>query len=233
MKTVLITGANGGLGSGFVDCLLKDGFTVFAVVNESIDVLPKKSNLHWIQLDVTDDEAIQRVVKQVESQVTSLDLLINNAAINKDTASGGRRELVCSLPKLDRSLILKMLNVNAISPLFVTKHFLPLLKGEPSFVINISSCRASYHDDWPETTGNYGYRGSKAALNMFTFSSLFDLPKNVKTFAVHPGDFHSAMNKGGKQEPKDQARNILSIVDKWSDDFNGKFLKYDGTLYPL
>ena len=113
------------------------------------------------------------------------------------------------------------------------KHCLPLLNGKPSFVINISSGRASFKDEFENSTANYGYRGSKAALSMYTFCSTTDLPENVQTFSVHPGDVHTDMNPEGNQTPVEQAEKIIAITENWQEAYNGKFMRWDGTYYPL
>ncbi|MDD4989055.1 MAG: SDR family NAD(P)-dependent oxidoreductase [Candidatus Pacebacteria bacterium] len=234
MKAAFITGADRGLGRGFVDFLLQEGYIVFAGVLEKGGDLPQAQNFFPIPLDVTDDVSIELAVMRVLQQTSSLHLLINNAGVNKNTATGNQKDLVSSLPDLDRKLMLKMFEINAVSPLMVTKKFLPLLLDDPSFVINISSDRASFHHQEPgDYKGNYGYRGSKIALTMLTFCSLYDMPKNVKTFAVHPGDVKSAMNSKGTQQPQEQAEKILNITKNWNDKNNGAFLNYDGSLFPL
>ena len=159
-------------------------------------------------MNVSDDESIKSVFKEVSKKVDHVDYLINNAGLNKDSATNGKKELVCNLNALDRESLLKMFNVNSISPMMVIKFFLPLLHSTPSFVINITSARSSYKDEYPNTNGNYGYRASKAALNMMTFSSLFDLPKNVKTFVVHPGGVKTDMNPTGEHDPIEQAKKL-------------------------
>lgn len=159
--------------------------------------------------------------------------MVNNAGLNKDSATNGKKELVCNLKDLDRKSLLKIFDVNTISPIMIVKTFLPLLKSQPSFIVNISSGRSSYKDEYVNTSGNYGYRASKAALNLITFSSIFDLPKNVKTFAVHPGGVKTDMNPTGVHDPFQQAGKIIGITKNWKEEFNGKFLRFDGTFYPL
>lgn len=231
-KTAFITGANRGLGEGFVEYLLDQGYKVFAGMR---DISSKKSSKNYIpvKIDVADDASISKAFESVSSQTDQLDLLINNAGLNKDSATADRKELVCNLDQLDRASLLKMFDVNSISPILVTKQFLPLLTGSPSFIINISSCRASFHDEFANSNANYGYRASKIALNMMTFASLQDLPENIKTFAVHPGSVKTDMNPGGTEPPLEATENIISITDNWDDDFNGKFMRYNGELYPL
>lgn len=236
MKTAFITGGGKGLGKGFAKYFLDKGFQVFVGVRNPDNIgedLKNKKNLIVVKMNVSDDESIKSVFKEVSKKVDHVDYLINNAGLNKDSATNGKKELVCNLNALDRESLLKMFNVNSISPMMVIKFFLPLLHSTPSFVINITSARSSYKDEYPNTNGNYGYRASKAALNMMTFSSLFDLPKNVKTFVVHPGGVKTDMNPTGEHDPIEQAKKIIDISKNWREEFNGRFLRFDGTFYPL
>lgn len=236
MKTIFITGANRGLGKGFVEYSLNKGFRVFAGVRTILDFdekLKSNQNLSLIPIDITDEVSITKAFLLVKKETDHLDFLVNNAGNNKDSATHNNKDIVCKLSQLDRNALLNMFNVNSISPMMVLKQFLPLLQGKPSFVINISSARSSNKDENKNTNGNYGYRASKAALNLMTVASLFDLPPNVRTFSVHPGSVKTDMNPTGTDLPIDQARKIIEITNNWKDKFNGKFLRYDGTIYPL
>lgn len=232
MKYALITGARQGLGRGFIEHLTVKGFTVFAGLHgETTD--SENDNVRSLSLDVTSDGSIQDAFKKISSVTNTIDILVNNAAVNKDTATGGQKEKVSTLGSIDRDHMDKMFAINAVSPLLVTQTFLPLLTGAPSFVINISSCRASFHDEEGGDLANYGYCASKVALNMLTWRSVKDLPTNIKTFAVHPGNVRSKMNPQGSSLPSEQAAKIISITENWSDSHNGTFLRADGTPYPL
>lgn len=236
MKAVLVTGSGRGLGKGFVTYLLDEGWKVFGGMRHISMADPDlTTNPHFVPvtLDVTDNASINAAFKIVAEQTKYLDLLVNNAGLNKDSATNNNKDLVCKLGDLDRQSLLKMFDVNSISPMIVLQKFLPLLKETPSFVINISSCRASYHDEFGSTNGNYGYRASKTALNMMTFCSVMDLPNNIKIFAVHPGSVMTDMNPEGTDLPYDQAKKIMDITTNWKEEFNGRYLRYDGSLYPL
>ena len=233
MKNAFVTGANRGLGRAFVDHLLDENYFVYAGTRRSTTKEKDGNNLKCVEIDIANDLSINEAFKFVSKNTEKLDLLVNNAGINKDSASQGHIEIVCELSKLSREHLLKMFNVNSISPMIVIQEFLPLLTKEGGFIINISSNRASFHDEYPNLTGNYGYRASKIALNMFTFASLRDLPKNVKTFAVHPGNVKTDMNPGGTDLAYTQAKRIVAITRNWKDEFNGKFLRYDGQYYLL
>jgi NAD(P)-dependent dehydrogenase (short-subunit alcohol dehydrogenase family) len=232
MKSIFITGANRGLGRGFVDHCLGQGLLVFAGARDVSNIKPQPGMVP-VRIDISDDDSIFSAFRQIKEHTVTLDFLVNNAAINKNSASNGHIELACNLKDLDRKVLLKMFEVNAISPLLVLKRFLPLLNGDPSYVINISAARASYHDEIPESNGNYGYKASKTALNMLTYCTLWDIPQKVRIFSVHPGRVKTDMNPTGNDDPKIQAGKILGITEKWKKEFNGKFLRYDGTLYPL
>lgn len=236
MKTAFVTGSNQGLGSGFVEYLLDQGMLVFAgardvtIFNQKLKDNP---NFRAVSIDVSEDSSIEKAVAEISKEITKLDFLINNAGVNKDTATNNHKEKVTILSKLERQTLLTMFDVNSVAPMIVLQKFLPLLTSNSSFVINISSCRASFHDESENSSGNYGYRASKIALNMFTFCNLFDLPSNIKTFAVHPGNVKTNMNPNGKDLPINQAKKIIEITKNWEEELNGKFLRFDGNLYPL
>lgn len=233
MKTAFVTGASQGLGKAFVRVLQENGYYVFAGVKKEDQKRKKTLSQEYIVCDVSDDESIKAAAKYITSKTTSIDLIINNAAINKDSATGKHKELVDNLEYLSREHLLKMFNINAVSPLLITKYFLNLLKGEPSFVVNISSGRASYHDESADSNPNYGYKASKAALNMFVYCMAKELPKNVKTFTVHPGYMKTDMNPDGAQSTKLQASRILRLIRDWKEANNGHFLRWSGERYPL
>jgi len=233
MKKALVTGANQGIGSGFVEYLLENNWKVFATTRKETKDVYQHANLTWLPLELTSDKSITHLVEVVTQTVDSLDLLVNNAGINKDTATGNQKEKVGTFGYLDRTMLLEMFNVNAVAPLLLTEKLLPLLTTSPSFVVNISSCRASFHDEFENDFGNYGYRASKVALNMFTFCSVKDLSQNVQTYAVHPGTVQSQMNPGGSDTPYNAAKQILAIRDNWDESMNGRFFRYSGELYPL
>ena len=231
MEYAFVTGANRGIGRGFIDYLYDEGYFVIGGTRKISET--DKDRLKWVELDVSSDESIERAVDEVSKLTDSIDLLVNNAGLNSGSATDGYKDLVCDLSKLSREHLLLMFDVNSIGPMMVVQKFLPLLTRDSSFVMNVSSCRASYNDEFNNTTGNYGYRASKIALNMMTFCSTWDLPENVKTFVVHPGGVKTDMNPKGEDLPYEQAEKMVAIINNWKEEFNGKFLRYDGNFYPL
>ncbi len=232
MKSVFITGANRGLGLGFAEYFLNNNYLVFAGTREVTDDLLKKDNLIWIKCDVTDDSSIKNVVEEIKSRSENISFLINNAGTNKDTIPEGDKDLVSKLGSLDRKALINMFNINSVSPIIFVQSFLPILTND-CFIINISSARASFSDGHAGSTANYGYASSKVALNMMTFCSEMELPNNVKTFAVNPGGVNTDMNPDGLRKPIEVAEQIINITKNWKQEFNGKFLNYDGAFYRL
>lgn len=235
-KYALVTGGNRGLGLGFVNTLLSQDYYVFLCARDisKIDIKVVNNNKCIpVSLDVTDDTSIKNSVIKVSKYTDKLDLLINNAGVSKDTIVLNQKEKVSNINHLDRELLLKMFNINTISPFMIIKSFLPLLsKSSNPFIINISSARASYKDEWGFDSINLGYRGSKAALNMMTYALSYELPKNINIFSVDPGDVHTDMNCEGQSKPTDTAKQIMNIVTNWNPKNQGKFLRFTGEVYP-
>lgn len=234
MKIALVTGAGSGLGKGFVEFLSNNGYLVYAGIHHLTDENKKIGpNIRPISLDVEDDSSISKVIESIKREQGFLDLLVNNAGVNKDSATSGRKELVTDLKSLNRELLIKMFNVNALGPLMLIKAAVPLLANRGGFIINISSNRGSIAEAARNDNGNYGYKASKAGLNMFTKSLIVDLPKNVYVAAVHPGGVHTKINPKGDLEPREAASKIYKIVENWKPEFNGAFLNNDGSLHSL
>ena len=229
-KYALVTGANRGLGLGFVNVLLEKGYFVFAGTRTKVPLDIKDKNVQQIPLDIEDDESIKDAVNLIKNSGVHIDLLINNAGVNKRSHSVGGTQLVNNLDKINRKSLLHMFNVNAVGPIILISYALPILNTQGCFVINISSGRTSFENDSP--TGNYGYRASKIALNMLTKATTIDLPAGVKTFSVHPGLVHTDMYPQGAMEPIEAARKIIDITQSWDDSKNGAFLDNDGNYFP-
>ncbi len=234
MRHALVTGGEQGIGQGFVTALLADGWTVFATTRREQAGLPTHERLTWVPLELTSDESLAAATATIEATTPTLELLVNNAGLNKDTATGGHKAQAATLGHLEREPLLRLFDVNTVAPLLLTQHLLPLLShAARAHILNVSSCRASFHDEWENPYGNYGYRASKVALNMVTHCLVKDLPPHVQTCAVHPGNVRTAMNPDGTDDPLEQATRMLNIITTWEPAYNGSFLRYDGTRYPL
>ena len=234
MKEAFITGANKGLGVGFVEVLVQQGYRVFAGVRRPKEFSFNDPNVIPIELDLGNSRSIDLAIKKITSQANQLSLIINNGAVQRNSPELGGAEKVCKLEQISKESLLKMFEINAVAPLMILKGLVPILKSEPSYCINISSARSVlYTDETPHQSANYGYRATKAALSSITMASTFDLPPSVRTFSVHPGLIKTDMNPKGNLCPQQGAALILSIADRWEPSMNGAFLRNDGTRWEL
>ena len=153
--TVLITGANRGIGLALSEQFIKGGYTVIGTARKpaAADAL-RAAGAQVEQLDVSSQESAAALAERLQG--TPIDIVVNNAGIighnSKDFAS------------LDVDQLHGVLDVNSLGPLRVTQALLPNLEaGQGKTVVNISSVMGSIEKNWGCCIG---YRASKSALNM-------------------------------------------------------------------
>lgn len=213
-QKILITGPNRGLGLSLTRIFLEKGNTVFVLyrtLSDDLTVLKNRysETLFLFQADVTKVKDIQEAFSKIRREFSSVDILINNAAIHLENH---RPEL----EKTDFEAITQTFEVNAIAPLKVIKYFIPLVKNShKKLIVNISSEAGSIsNQSWRES--EYGYCMSKTALNMMSklLQNRFKRDK-VKILAIHPGWFSSDM--GGPEAPitpLEAANNVVKTILK-------------------
>jgi NAD(P)-dependent dehydrogenase (short-subunit alcohol dehydrogenase family) len=199
-KSVLVTGANRGLGQALVEELLRRGAErVYAGTRQPTAV--RDDRVTNVTLDVTDPAQIQAAVDGVES----LDILINNAGV--------------SVPDdlTDRSAFERHLAVNLYGTLDVTQAFLPLLTRSHGAVINIVSLGAV-----AAVPVLPAYSVSKAASLSLTQSLRALLTaRGVSVYAVMPGPIDTDMVRAleiPKTPPQDVARTTLDLIEQGEED---------------
>jgi len=220
MATALITGANRGIGLALSQQLSARGDTVIAVVRKPSQEL---SALNGIRIesavDVTNAEHIQQLAQRLEGE--AIDLLINNAGVlTRET-----------LEDLNIDQIRFQFEVNALGPLRITHALLPnLING--SKVAIITSRMGSIEDN---TSGSrYGYRMSKAAVNMAGMSLARDLaPRGIPVALLHPGYVRTKLtNQNGLINPDESAEGLIARIDGLNLDNSGTFWHANGTVLP-
>lgn len=228
-KTVLITGANRGVGLALVEAYLAAGWQVHACCRdteratalEQLQARKKALTLH--ELDVTDHQAITALSQAMAD--TSLDLLINNAGYYGPKGYG--------FGNTDVDEWRKVFEINTIAPLKLAEAFFPqLLANRPGIIANMSSKVGSMTEN--TSGGGYIYRSSKAALNSVVKSLSNDLlPKGIISVALHPGWVQTEM--GGPNaliSPEASAAGLKSVLDQLSAADSGSFIDYQGQTLP-
>ncbi len=217
----IVTGGNKGIGLALVAELAKRGGTVLAACRKSSPELSKLGVEVIEGVDVATDAGIAALVAAVGSR--SVDLLVNNAGI---LVWGDR------LGELNVEGIRNQFEVNALAPLRVTDALRDrLAKG--ARVALVTSRMGSIDDN--SSGGAYGYRMSKAALNMAGKSLAVDLKgRGVAVAILHPGMVKTDMlgGHGGQVEPDEAARGLLARIDALTIETSGGFWHANGQKLP-
>jgi len=222
--TVLITGANRGIGLAMAETFSKGGYTVLGTARRpeaaaALRELPVKI----LQLDVTDPASVASLARQLQAQ--PIDILINNAGIASREAP--------EFADVDIEKMVTVLQVNALGPMRVTQALLPnVLASNRKIVANISSMMGSMELN---TFGCcMGYRASKAALNSFTKTLAVDMADRGTTFVVlHPGYVKTDMNEGrGEISAAQSAAGLFEVITALDESDDGKFFNYEGKAMP-
>ncbi len=234
MKTVLITGAAGGLGVSLVKEYLSRGYKVFGADigkrPETEKLLAEAGgNYSFFETDVADTSSVQTLADKVAAETDSLDILINAAGILRPESEN-------VLEDFDVDGSRKLFDVNALGPFRVVKACIALLRrGEEKLLINISSEAGSMttHADY---VNRYDYCMSKAALNIQSvILQRYVKPEGIRVLLINPGWMHTPM--GGPKapiNPADSARGIADLAKSlrekpFSDTIaSGMFWDYNG-----
>ncbi|PQJ62960.1 SDR family oxidoreductase [Photobacterium angustum] len=223
-KSVLITGANRGIGLGLVKQYLSQGWLVHATSRsletavDLQDLASHNADLIIHSLDVTNYEQLD----QLATQLPSLDLVINNAGYYGPKGYG--------FGQTDAEEWRRVFEINTIAPLKLIESLYPLLKnGTTKKIACISSKVGSMEEN--TSGGGYIYRSSKAALNSVVKSLSNDLrDEGFTVIALHPGWVQTEM--GGPNALIDietSTRGLFEVIEDTSVNHSGEFINYDGT----
>lgn len=184
MKTVLVTGANRGLGLEFCRQYASDGWKVIAACRhpEGADQLHALADLHpnlrIEALDVSELAKIDELGARLAGE--GIDVLLNNAGVYSDQQGHG-------FGQLDYRAWSESFLINAMAPTKLAETLLPnMLSGGQKLIVSVSSLMGSMADN--QSGGSLLYRSSKAALNAAMKSLAVDLaPRSVGVLILHPG----------------------------------------------
>jgi NAD(P)-dependent dehydrogenase (short-subunit alcohol dehydrogenase family) len=226
MATILVTGANRGIGLALAEELVQRGDRVIATVRDPFrlpDFLrtAPKERMAVIGMEVTDDRAVARAADSLKEP---LDAIVNNAGIHG--ARGGRAV------EADLAEMAQVLAVNTIAPLRVARAFLPHLKrSERPRIMTVSSQMGALSGS---STGSLAYRTSKAAVNKAMQCLATDLRADgVAVVVVHPGWVKTDMGGGAADlSPAESAAGLADLLQRIGPKETGQFFRWDGTIHP-
>lgn len=231
MKTILISGANRGIGLEFARQYAADGWRVIAGCRhpENSDAL-KKLEAQYPDLvavhalDVADHAQIERLAQALANE--TLDLLINNAGIYPQSDADG-------FGHTDYVEWMQAFRINTMAPLKMAEAFATqIARGKGKTIVSISSKMGSIADN--SGGGNYQYRSSKTALNMVVKSLAIDLkPNGITAVVFHPGWVKTDMGGPNALISTEQSvSGMRRVISRLTLADSGKFFAYDGQEIP-
>jgi len=219
---VVITGANRGLGLGFVRHYLQQGAQVWACFRSNPDALAQidSTALHHVHWDVSSDEAPQGELPE------TIDLLINNAGIYGPGKDGQ------SLARVTGETMLEVFNVDCVGPLRVVQRLADRVIAAEGIIANISSKMGSSDDN--SSGGTYAYRAAKAGLVIVSKSMAVDLaPLGVHVITLHPGWVATDMtNNYGLIDVETSVTGMANVITNARKFSAGTFVAFDSMVVP-
>ena len=191
-KTVLVTGANKGIGFGIAKHLGLTGWQVIVGARNEERATRAISQLQaagvdvagWVNIELADLNSIEQAAEQVTERFPDLTLLVNNAGIPGDMSVDSEHT--------ELSIIKETIDVNFIGTFALTKALLPLIAKNEGRIVNITV---------PSEVSPYwhplAYVASKAAQNAMTGVMAIEFQQAgtpVETFSVHPGPTTTDLN---------------------------------------
>ncbi|MGN8069012.1 SDR family oxidoreductase [Mucilaginibacter sp. SG564] len=238
MKTVLITGANKGIGFETAKQLAQLNYFVYLGSRDKAHGLAAIqklndlgiTNVETIVIDIADIKSVRQAKQELENKINSLDILINNAGISGDQPQ--------DFSTGDMENLRKVFDVNFFGPIQTTQEFLPLLRKstEPS-IINVSSevGSISLRTDAGRNTNRdkyNAYGSSKTALNAFTVMLANELcDAGISVNSVTPGYTATDLNQfQGAKTVEQGAVPIVQLATQSHPNTTAKFFKDGGEV---
>ncbi|AFY99647.1 SDR family NAD(P)-dependent oxidoreductase [Calothrix sp. PCC 6303] len=244
---VFIIGATQGIGLGFVQNLLQDTrvgkiYATYRSLDSAEKLLLTESEypdkLTCLAMDITQETQIADCCQTIQSQVKKLHLVVNCVGFLHNSAQQPEK----SLKHLNIDNLTRYFQINSIGGVLLAKHLVSLFKHpEPSIFASISAKVGSIGDN--KIGGWYGYRASKAALNMLMRNVSIEYgrvcPKNI-VVTLHPGTtdtrlsrpFQGNVTPGKLFSVEKTVSQLLEVIEGLQPSDSGEFFSWDGTKLP-
>jgi len=222
MESVLITGANRGIGYALAKALVTTDFRVFAGCRKTENTvsLQKLGAAHGdllqvLPLDVSSDESVATAADTLEGRV---DVIVNNAGVMPERGDE-------KLTNIDFDHFRDAFEINVLGCARVIRSFLPhLRRSNRPRILNLSSGLGSISER--DNFSYYAYAVSKAALNMLTRSLAFELaPEGITIVAISPGWVRTDMGGDDASISAEESANaLIEAIQGIGPNLNGQFL---------
>ncbi|MER2520351.1 MAG: SDR family oxidoreductase [Bdellovibrionales bacterium] len=239
MSTVLVTGANRGIGLEFARQYATDGWKVIATcrlpdqAEALIDLAKSKPGIRIEPLNVNDGDSVASLSSRFSEE--AIDVLINNAGILTGTAQPCTAEAndpAQSFGTIDAEAWMRILQTNTVAPVMLTQALFPqIMRGTTRKIAMISSGWGSLEQTGPEYMG---YRSSKAALNA-AMRSISEMLRNsgVILASLSPGWVRTDMGgSGATLLPEKSVAGMRKVIADLTLKQSGGFFRYNGEVAP-
>ncbi len=226
MTTILITGANRGIGLSLAQHAARRGYSVIGTARnpDAADEL-KATGARVEQLVTDSDESCKALAARLGDQ--AVDVLVNNAGIFLHDCD--------ELEDFNPESFMQTIKTNTLGPMLILRALIPHLeRSERKMSVQISSDLGSIADASTGRQGALGYRIAKAGLNMATATIAHELkPRGISCMTMHPGWVRTDLGGPHADLSADEsASSILNTIEKFTQADNGRYVDYAGNEVP-
>jgi len=244
MKNVLIAGGSGGIGLAFVKYFLdrSDTFVFATFCSQSAQLQQLKAlyphRFDYLKLDITLEQDIANTIQAIRQKNDRLHYVINTIGfLHNDHIQPEK-----NLRSLNPDNLMKYFQVNSIGAVLLAKHLVPLFKHEERSIFATLSAKVGSIGD-NQLGGWYGYRASKAALNMFIRSAAIEYQRtcpNTIVALLHPGTTATSLSRPFQANvppeklfsPDRVVMQLMTILERLEIHQTGTFWSWDGSQLP-
>jgi NAD(P)-dependent dehydrogenase (short-subunit alcohol dehydrogenase family) len=245
MQTIAVFGAGGGLGLALIEEYLKrNSSTQILAVSRSAcpPELTGNKRVQWQQTELTEQKLQELTERWQQQHIVLHGVLSTIGWLHQQHAEYGDWQPERRIEQLQEAQLMEYFRVNAILPALILKAVKPLLaKKEASFVVQLGAKVGSIGDN--QLGGWYGYRASKAALNMLYKNAAIEFKRTHKQLCIgviHPGTTDTELSKPFQERlPADKlysaqrsAERICNVIDTLTPNDSGGFWFWDGASLP-
>jgi NAD(P)-dependent dehydrogenase (short-subunit alcohol dehydrogenase family) len=242
----LIVGATQGIGLAFVRQLLKEDrvahlFATYRQAQTAAELFAlaaEQPRLHCVAMDLSDEAQIAAGVGKIAAIAPALHLAINCVGLLHNSQQQPEK----ALRQINADNLLNYFLINSVGPALLAKHLMPVLKhSEHSIFATISAKVGSIGDN--RLGGWYGYRASKAALNMLLKTAAIEYSRrspNTIVLMLHPGTTDTQLSKPFQSgvppqklfSPERTAAQLIEVLSERTQQDSGAFFAWDGSQLP-
>jgi NAD(P)-dependent dehydrogenase (short-subunit alcohol dehydrogenase family) len=239
-SAALVVGAGQGIGLEFVRQLLPRVDRLYATYrNPQSQLLTiPDSRLRCLEMDITDEAQVVAAIQHIQSETTALQVVVNCVGMLHDDTIQPEK----SLRHINSAQLIRYFQINSIGAILLAKQVQPLLKHrERAIFATISAKVGSIGDN--QLGGWYGYRASKAALNMLMRNTAIEYKRTCPRAIVvmlHPGTTDTQLSRPFQRHvPPEKlfsvertVQQLLAVLDQLQETDSGEFFSWDGSRLP-